>query len=161
MANEEKPMRYRKSCSMKGWMIFCGLTVLLTAVTLVLSIGLGCGDVAKEKRADPKTYSAPKTWSVVKTWSGNTDTETETFNVESSEWRIKAHIVDTGRGWESELAVYAYNDQGRMAGEVEVVGKGNGTEAEGISYVHSPPGKYYLKVLSLRNSWVITVEDQR
>jgi len=134
----------------------------ITAIALMLFIALGCGDYkSKKELAEGKRSSTSKTWSTINTWSGDAGHETEMFNVKSSEWRITVDIIDTGRGNESEITVFAYNEQGRIAGEVDVIGKGHKTKTNGISYVHSPPGRYYLKIISLRNSWIVTVEDQR
>lgn len=93
-------------------------------------------------------------WTTVAKWSGTSTKTTETFNVQSSEWRI--HWALEGDAY-SILQIFVYNDKGAM---VSLAANQLGPSQD-VSYVRAPAGKYYLTINTANSKYAIIVADQR
>lgn len=101
--------------------------------------------------AEPAPRPAPD-WHEVTRWTGNGIKDTETFQVQSREWRIT---------WETSGAGYfgIYVHDGETDDLVTVAA--NTTEGgSDTSYLRSGPGPHYLTINASTN-WTVVVEDRR
>ena len=82
-----------------------------------------------------------------KNWSGNGAKQTESFDVPVREWKVR--WSNTGDG---NFAVHVFNDQDE---QVELIGNIIGSGHD-VSFVHAPPGRFYLKITG--DNWSVSVE---
>ena len=82
--------------------------------------------------------------------------ETESFNVESREWRISWETSKEPFAGAGLLQIYVYNDQGAM---VSLAANRQGPGRD-VSYVRGK-GRFHLMLNSANIDWSVTVEDQQ
>jgi hypothetical protein len=105
----------------------------------------------------PPSYQPATEWALVKSWSGNGTKETELFSVSGGEWRITWDTLNEAFAGAGIFQIYVKNAAGHL---VSVAANKRGVGAD-ISYVHSPPGQYYLTVNSGNVDWTVRVEARR
>jgi hypothetical protein len=93
-------------------------------------------------------------WAVVKSWSGGGTKETELFSVSGGEWRIAWECRSVASPSAGIFQIEVKNAAGHL---VSVAANQRGTGAD-VSYVHAPPGEYYLTVNSANVNWTVRVE---
>jgi hypothetical protein len=95
-------------------------------------------------------------WRAIKSWSGSGIKETESFSVQGRQWRVSwSTRNETFRG-SGILQIYVKNGRGNLVSTVSTHGVGGDA-----SYVHSPPGEYYLTINSGNVDWTVVVEEHR
>jgi hypothetical protein len=95
-------------------------------------------------------------WQVVKSWVGRGHKTTESFYINSDEWRITWETK--GDPGEAGLLAYIYKKgKDSYTDNIDYDGVGSDT-----SYVHSGPGQYFLKIegYGTGTRWKVTVEEQ-
>lgn len=125
-------------------------TILVFLLLAAGSIG-GCGSAP---HAASQTQQIG--WRPIDSWTGRGDTQTDSFNIESTQWRIKwetkgAASPGVGR---FHLAVHSAVSGRVIAEAVEHQGDGHG-----IAYVTEDPRLYHLVVDSGGVDWWIKVEE--
>lgn len=90
-------------------------------------------------------------WVEVKTWDGTNTKDTETFQVDSAEWRIN---------WKSSsdalFSIIVYDDTGKTVS----VAANTLKAGSDVSYVHRR-GRFYLKITAGNTRYSVSVEDDR
>lgn len=101
--------------------------------------------------AEEVVYPTREEWREVKHWEGSGITTTETFKINSKQWRIS---------WDFKegmiFQVYVYKENGWISG----IATNQSGSGKGTSYMHSGPGEYHLKINSALGSWIVIVEEK-
>jgi hypothetical protein len=131
------------------------------AVALIVVYASACGGskstsgaaVDKTAALDP----APE-WQTVQDWSGSGIKQTESFTTGSREWRIywKTRNEPFARAGILQITVHQADNDAVVTTAANKQGIGSD-----VSYVRSPPGRYYLAINSANVDWLVRVEDQR
>jgi hypothetical protein len=115
-------------------------------------------EIASAEQVSPKqavNTNSPGAWRTVASWSGSGMKETESFNVESREWRISWETSNEPFAGAGLLQIYVYNDQGEM---VSLAANRQGLGRD-VSYVRGK-GRFHLMLNSANIDWSVMVEDQ-
>ena len=96
-------------------------------------------------------------WRVIDSWSGSGQLETQTFRVSSSEWRVDWEATPSG-DYGSVFQVYVYRGDGTLVTLAANVANQGGTS---VSYVHAPPGEFYLMMNAANVNWSVEAEEPR
>lgn len=164
-----------------GWVLtFIGTSLAISggpvkrfAVGFVLAsffalVGIGIGSVGSvpsrtlstdRQRDSPVGQAAPARtgWTQVASWSGNGIKQTESFSINSREWRISWQATNEVLAGAGIVQIMVYGDDGSL---VTLAANKQGTGSD-TSYVRSAPGRHYLMINSGNVDWTVTVEDQR
>jgi len=120
----------------------------------VVVAGLVCGGC----RSEPKT-SVQQTlvgWQPVGSFSGHGNSQTESFNIDSGQWRIKwvtTNEKPAGAGT-FQVTVHSAVSGRPMGVAVEHRGTGHGT-----AYVSEDPRLYHLVIESSNVDWSVAMEE--
>ncbi|HEX2204095.1 MAG TPA: hypothetical protein VHG91_12380, partial [Longimicrobium sp.] len=120
----------------------------------------GAGRVAGATRDAERFIPASEAlWAPLGRWSGSGAKATEQFRVASDEWRLVLRSrSETDAQARVEVTVLQKTRQ-QMGGFVTyAIFRGDGTDT---SYVHQPPGTYFLRVTSENARWTLTAEEKR
>jgi hypothetical protein len=121
------------------------------------SMDFAAGD---KRPGDPRLAraAAEPQWRKINTWTGSGNKETESFETQGPEWRIVWKFDKGQLPADGLLQIYAHD-----AGGKHVVSLATNVVAESkadVSYVRTPPGRYYLRINAIGN-WSATAEDRR
>ena len=109
-------------------------------------------------RSEPSSDVKPGTvgWRPIGAWSGNGNTQTESFNVESGQLRIKWETKNEAAPGAGKFKVMVHSAvSGRpIALAVEHQGVGRDT-----AYVSEEPRLYHLVIESANIDWTVKVEE--
>ena len=95
-------------------------------------------------------------WRPIVSWSGRGDSQTESFNMESTQWRIKWQTKGAAAAGAGTFHVVVHSAvSGRPIAEA-VEHRGDGS---GIAYVTEDPRLYHLVINSEGLDWSIAVEE--
>jgi hypothetical protein len=120
-------------------------------VCLLLLIAAGC-----KSTPHPEVHRSQIGWRPIGNWSGRGDTQTESFNIESTQWRIKWETkgaASPGAG-SFHLVVHSAVSGRPIQDAVEHRGDGHG-----VAYVTEDPRLYHLVIDSAGVDWSIAVEE--
>jgi hypothetical protein len=122
--------------------------VTLLALTAILT---ACHTEVRREPGPPQTG-----WRQVGSWSGRGNTQTDSFHIESGQFRVKWETQSEISPEAGRLRVMANSAvSGRpIALAVESTGTGHG-----IGYVSDDPRLFYLLIESNDVDWSITVEE--
>jgi hypothetical protein len=98
---------------------------------------------------------APKQWINVQSWKGSGFKATESFKIQSKEWRIRWKTTEAKAA--GMLQVFVYSSTGRFI-TLAVSRQGIG---EDVATVQTPAGRYYLSINSANLKWQVSVEEER
>jgi len=108
-------------------------------------------------RSASRTESHPQIgWRPIGSWSGRGDDQTESFNIESTQWRIK---------WETKGAVSAGSGLFHVVVHSAVSGRPlqeaveHQGDGRGVAYVTEDPRLYHLVIESSGVDWSIAVQE--
>lgn len=106
--------------------------------------------------SSPKTRHTVVGWRPVQSWSGHGDAQTDSFNIESGQWRIKwaATNENPSRTGTFELTVHS-----AVSGRPLVVAVDHRGPGHGIAYVNEDPRLYHLVIASRGVDWSLSVEE--
>ena len=95
-------------------------------------------------------------WRPIDSWTGRGDTQTDSFNIESTQWRIKwetkgAPSPGAGR---FHLAVHS-----AVSGRIIMEAVEHQGDGKGVAYVTEDPRLYHLVIDSAGVDWSIAVEE--
>jgi hypothetical protein len=120
-------------------------------VFLALFAAWGC------RSAPHRTPQPPQVgWRPIGSWSGRGDTQTESFDIESTQWRIKWQTkgaASPGAG-SFHLVVHSAVSGRPLADAVTHQGDG-----QGIAYVSEEPRLFHLVIESSGLDWTIAVQE--
>ena len=137
----------------RKWGDFHGiLCVLLFGSSLfVSSASWGCRSATRSESKTPQVG-----WRPIDSWTGRGDTQTDSFNIESTQWRIKWDTKGARSPGDGRFHVAVHSAvSGRIIAEaVEQKGEGHG-----VAYVTEDPRLYHLVVDSDGLDWTIKVEE--
>ena len=108
-----------------------------------------------EKRISPTATAA--TWHEVARWEGKGYKNTETFHVNSKQWKVSWNFYSEDEG-HGVFYVYAMREDGTATDKAVSYSGGSGSDS---TILRSGPGDCYLKIMSANGSWQIIVEDKR
>lgn len=95
-------------------------------------------------------------WSPVASWSGHANYQTDSFNIETGQWRIK---------WEADRAQSSGNEAFRVivhsaiSGRFVTVAVDHQGAGSGTAYVSEDPREFFLVVESSGVNWKVWVEE--
>jgi hypothetical protein len=119
------------------------------AATALFAIGLG----ACQHRPQPKQAIG---WRPIGSWSGHGNAQTDSFNIDSGQWRIKWSTTNekpTGAGTFRATVHSAVSGRPLMEAVVHE-GPGHGT-----AYVNEDPRLFDIDVESVDEDWTVAVEE--
>jgi len=102
-------------------------------------------------------------WQAIRTWTGQGDSETESFSVQSREWRVIWRATETYPGAGTVIvSVYDARSDDRVAQLGTGLNFGfPGGSITDTSYVRGVAGgRYYIKVMTANARWTVTAEHQ-
>jgi len=120
----------------------------------VIVAGLLCGGCRPQPKASVQQTLTG--WRPVGSFSGRGDSQTESFNIESGQWRIKwatANEQPAGAGT-FRVTVHSAVSGRPMIVAVEHRGTGHGT-----AYVNEDPRLYHLVIESSNVDWSVAMEE--
>jgi hypothetical protein len=124
------------------------MKILLLACVLTMS---ACQSTSK---------TAPKQdemgWSPVASWSGHANYQTDSFNIDTGQWRIKWEARPVQSTGKSNFRVTVHSSVSGRFVTVAVDEQGAGS---GIAYVSEDPREFFLDVDSSGVEWKIEVEE--
>ena len=109
----------------------------------------------------PTCRPAPKPqvtigWRPLGTWSGRGNEQTDSFNIESGQWRIKWEARNENAPGAGRLRIEVHSSvSGRPLGEA-IEHRGIGHD---IAYVNEDPRLFHLVIESANEDWTISVEE--
>ena len=95
-------------------------------------------------------------WRPIGKWSGRGDTQTESFNIESTQWRIKWETKGAASPGAGSFHLVVHSAVSGRPIQDAVRQQGNG---HGIAYVTEDPRLYHLVIDSAGVDWSIAVEE--
>jgi hypothetical protein len=125
--------------------------IVISVLLLAAVATWGCRSAP---RAESKTRQIG--WRPIATWSGSGDTQTESFNIESTQWRIK---------WETKGAVHPGAGRFHVVVHSAVSGRSimeaveHQGDGQGVAYVTEDPRLYHLVIDSDGVDWSIAVQE--
>jgi hypothetical protein len=126
----------------------------MTAAGIVFSAILSATGCQSAK--PPQAKARQVGWRPIESWTGRGSTQTESFNIESTYWRIKWETRDAASPGQGTFQVVVHSAvSGRPLMEA-VMQKGNGS---GTAYVAEDPRLYHLEIESAGLNWPIAVEE--
>ena len=110
---------------------------------------VGCSEAPKPEKP---TFEV---WRPAATFSGHDNSQTESFQIDTAEWRIRwtAHADSSAPDGILKIAVHSTVSGRVLEDVVEHRGPGAGT-----AYVHEDPRTFFLVIESDRLQWTVTVE---
>ena len=123
----------------------------IIVVSVVLLVAAGCRSAPRPEAQKPQIG-----WRPIGSWSGRGDSQTDSFNIESTQWRIKWETkgaASPGAG-SFHLVVHSAVSGRPIQDAVKVQGNGRGT-----AYVTEDPRLYHFVVESGGLDWSIKVEE--
>jgi hypothetical protein len=124
----------------------------LAAVPLVLVLSLSACNSAPAK---PKTPLVG--WRHIEDFSGRGSTQTESFNIEATQWRIKWEAKGDTNPSTGKLLVMVNS---AVSGRPIALGFENNGNGKGIAYVTEDPRFYYLVITSENLDWSLSVDEE-
>ena len=95
-------------------------------------------------------------WAPVASWQGQGIEEMESFETTASEWWVAwATSKERVAGM---IRIYVHRADG--GGLVSLAANQMGT-GQDVSYVRTPPGRYFLRINAANVDWSVAVEEQR
>ena len=95
-------------------------------------------------------------WRPIATWSGHGDTQTESFNIESGEWRVRWQTTRENPPGAGTFRVTAHSAVSGRPIQLVVDHQGVG---HGIGIVTDDPRLYHLVIESANLDWSIVVDE--
>lgn len=120
----------------------------------IIVAGLLCGGCRHEPKAS--TQQTLVGWQPVGSFSGHGNSQTESFNIDSGQWRIKWATTNEKPAGAGTFRVTVHSAvSGRPMG-VAVDHRGTG---RGTAYVNEDPRLYHLVIESTNVDWSVAMEE--
>jgi hypothetical protein len=109
-------------------------------------------------RYEPKPAAKPDLvgWRPIGTWSGRGDAQTDSFNIESGQFRIKWATANEKPPGAGRFLLTVHSAVSGRPLMVAVEHRGNGRD---IAYVNEDPRLFHLVIESTAVDWSISVEE--
>jgi hypothetical protein len=120
-------------------------------VSVLLLAAAGCGSKPRQEVQHNQVG-----WRPIGKWSGRGDTQTESFNIESTQWRIKWETKSAASPGAGSFHVVVHSAVSGRPIQDAVNQQGNG---HGVAYVTEDPRLYHLVIDSGGVDWSIAVEE--
>jgi hypothetical protein len=153
---------------------------LLVLIPLLAAVGLILGLYwsRPQAKASPKTFAMG--WRPVVSWSGHGSTQTESFNIETGQWRIKWATRPQSRDSQTQAthaqATQAEHQQSEdkqvfpmnkfrlvvhssVSGRFVTVAAEHQGAGNGIAYLAEEPRQFFLVIESGGLDWTVQVEE--
>ena len=125
---------------------------LYRAVALIfVLLCAGCRSEPKPEAKQPLIG-----WRPLESWSGRGDLTTESFNIESTQWRIKWETRNETTPDAGTFTVVVHSAVSGRPIALPVEHKGTG---KGVAYVTEDPRLYHLVIESSAVDWSIRIEE--
>lgn len=121
---------------------------------LLAIAGLLMAACASQPKAAPG--SSPVGWRPIAKWTGHGDTQTDSFNIEGGQWRIKWATSNEQPPGTGTFKVTANSAISGRPIAVPIDYKGAGHD---IAYINEDPRLYHLVIESRNVDWSIAIED--
>lgn len=95
-------------------------------------------------------------WRPIQSWSGRGDMQTESFNIESGQWRLKWATTNEDAPGSGTFRVTVHSAVSGRPLAVAVEHKGIGHD---VAYVNEDPRLYHLVIESRGVDWSVSVEE--
>jgi hypothetical protein len=125
---------------------------ILVSVLLIATIAAG----GCRSKPHPEVRHNQVGWRPIGKWSGRGDTQTESFNIESTQWRIKWETKGAASPGAGSFHVVVHSAVSGRPIQDAVKQQGNG---RGVAYVTEDPRLYHLVIDSAGVDWSIAVEE--
>jgi hypothetical protein len=125
-----------------------------TIVSVLLLVASAAGGCQSAPHREP--HARQIGWRPVGSWSGRGDTQTDSFNIESTEWRIKWETKGAASPSSGLFHVVVHSAVSGRPLQEAVEHRGNGG---GVAYVTEDPRLYHLVIDSSGVDWSIAVEE--
>ncbi len=96
-------------------------------------------------------------WRHIADFSGRGSTQTESFNIEATQWRIKWEAKGDTNPSTGTLLVMVNS---AVSGRPIALGLENNGNGKGIAYVTEDPRFYYLVITSENLDWSLSVDEE-
>lgn len=123
-------------------------TVALLVVSLMAA---GCG-----RNPKPPAKATAVGWRFIESWTGRGDTQTDSFDIETGDFRIKwetSHETSPGAG---TFQIEVHSGVSSRPITMAVDHKGVGHD---IAYIRDDPRPYFLVITSKNVDWSVRVEE--
>jgi hypothetical protein len=108
-------------------------------------------------RTPPKPAEAPLLgWRPVASWSGQSNYQTDSFDIGTGQWRIKWETQDQPIEKQKTFRVIVHSS---VSGRFVEVAVDHPSAGKGISYVAEDPRAFFLVVESTGVDWKLNVEE--
>jgi len=124
-----------------------------TVIVMVLS-ALAMGGCGSWTKSVPK--QALIGWRPVASWSGRGNTQTESFNMESGQWRIR---WETSNIQSSNAGTFRATVHSTVSGRFVEVAVDHQGAGKGVAYVGEDPRQFFLDIESSGVDWKVAVEE--
>lgn len=95
-------------------------------------------------------------WRPVASWSGNANYQTDSFDIETGQWRIKWQTTDQRSQKQKLFRVMVHSS---VSGRFVMVAVDHPEAGSGIGYVAEDPREFFLVVESKGLDWKLNVEE--
>ncbi len=125
--------------------------VLVSVLLLAAGAAAGCKSAAR-----PKSHHTQIGWRPIGSWTGRGTTQTDSFNIESTQWRIKWETQGAAAQGAGTFHLVVHSEVSGRPIQDAVQQKGPGS---GIAYVTEDPRLYHLAIDSDGLDWSVKVEE--
>ena len=122
----------------------------------LLVVGLLSMISCRPRPAPPPQGSSSLGWRPVASWSGRGNTQTESFSMESGQWRIRWKTRDSQPSGTGLFRVIVHSTVSGRFVEVAVEHLHSGS---GLVYVQEDPRQFFLEIESTGLDWNVAVEE--
>ncbi|MDA0204783.1 MAG: hypothetical protein O3A53_05110 [Acidobacteria bacterium] len=110
----------------------------------------------------PRAEAAPKVlamgWSPVFAQSGRGGAQTESFEIDTGQWRIK-WTVESGEGLDAQERKFQVGVHSTVSGRLMKVVVDQRGSGDGIAYLAEEPRPFFLSIESSGAEWTVLVEE--
>jgi hypothetical protein len=120
-------------------------------VAVLLLVAGGCHSAPQ-----PEAHHSQIGWRPIGKWNGRGDTQTESFDIDSTQWRIKWETKGAASPGAGSFHLVVHSAVSGRPIQDAVEHQGNG---RGVAYVTEDPRLYHLVIDSGGVDWSIAVEE--
>jgi hypothetical protein len=130
---------------------FIAKTLIIAVVSVLLSLIAGCQSAPHREPRAPQVG-----WRPIGKWSGRGDSQTDSFDIQSTQWRIKWETKGAAAPGAGSFHLVVHSAISGRPLQDAVRQQGNG---HGIAYVSEDPRLYHLVIESSGLDWSVAVEE--
>jgi hypothetical protein len=120
--------------------------------TILLALAM----VACRPRSAPVSKEPTIGWRPVASWSGDSNTQTESFNMESGQWRIRWQTSNKQPSRAGNFRAIVHSSVSGRFVQVAAEHQGAGS---GLAYIAEDPRQFFLDIESTGVDWKVSVEE--